>query len=46
MDESPDEVSSTAMFWTIPPVPDFPEEAHGRRVLIILAVHSGEVEKR
>ncbi|WP_319481522.1 FAD-binding oxidoreductase [uncultured Draconibacterium sp.] len=45
MDESPDEISSSAMFWTIPPVPDFPEEVHGRRVLILAAVHCGDVEK-
>ncbi len=38
---SPDEVSTTAMFWTIPPVPNFPEEVHGRRVLILTAVHCG-----
>ncbi|MBS2100871.1 FAD-binding oxidoreductase [Carboxylicivirga linearis] len=41
VETSPDEVSSTAMFWTIPSVPDFPEEVHGRRVLILSAVHCG-----
>ncbi|MDX8338843.1 FAD-binding oxidoreductase [Draconibacterium sp. IB214405] len=45
VDESPDEVSSTAMFWTIPPVPDFPQEVHGRRVLILSAVHCGSIEE-
>ena len=37
MDKSPDEVSSTALFWTIPPAPDFPSENHGKRVIIIVA---------
>lgn len=44
MDSSPDEISSSAMFWTIPPVPDFPEEVHGRRVVILAAVHCGPTE--
>uniref|UniRef100_UPI0035941397 FAD-binding oxidoreductase n=1 Tax=Aquiflexum sp. TaxID=1872584 RepID=UPI0035941397 len=44
MDESPDDVSSQALFWTIPPAPDFPSEVHGRRVLILAAVHCGPIE--
>lgn len=44
MDSSPDELSSTALFWTIPPAPDFPVETHGRRVLILAAVHCGSLE--
>ncbi len=45
MDNSPDEVSSNFTIWTIPPVPDFPSEHHGRRVLIPVAVHCGPVEQ-
>ena len=45
MDSSPGEVSSSAMFWTIPPAPDFPEEVHGRRVLILTAVHCGPTQE-
>lgn len=45
MDASPDEVSSNASFWTIPPVPDFPSELHGRRVFIPVTVHCGPVEE-
>jgi FAD/FMN-containing dehydrogenase len=45
MDESPDEVSSNTMFWTIPPAPDFPSEYHGRRVFIITAIHCGSIEE-
>jgi FAD/FMN-containing dehydrogenase len=45
MASSPDEISSNANFWTIPPAPGFPEELHGRRVFIIIAVYSGSVEE-
>ena len=45
MTTSPDEISSNANFWTIPPAPGFPEELHGRRVFIIVAVYSGSVEE-
>jgi FAD/FMN-containing dehydrogenase len=45
MDNSPDEVSSNAMFWTIPAVPGFPEEIHGRRFIGFVAVHCGPVEE-
>lgn len=45
MDKSTDEVSSSALFWTIPPAPDFPEETHGRRVLILTALHCGSIEE-
>ena len=45
IDNSPDEVSSNANFWTIPPVPDFPEEHHGKRVLILVAVYSGSTDE-
>lgn len=45
MDSSPDEISSSAMFWTIPPAPDFPLEVHGRRVLVLAAVHCGSPEE-
>ena len=45
IESSPDEISGSAMFWTIPPVPDFPEEVHGRRVLILATVHCGNVDE-
>lgn len=45
MDNSPDEVSSNASIWTIPPAPDFPPELHGRRVIIPVTVHCGPVEE-
>jgi len=45
MESSPDEISGSAMFWTIPPAPDFPEETHGRRVLILATVHCGSLDE-
>jgi FAD/FMN-containing dehydrogenase len=45
MATAPEEISSNFFFWTVPPVPDFPEEARGRRVVIPVAVHSGPIEE-
>ena len=45
MASAPDEISSNASFWTIPPVPDFPEKLHGKRVLILITVYSGSAEE-
>ncbi len=45
METAPDEFSSLAEFWTVPPVPDFPEELHGKRILIIEGVHCGELDE-
>lgn len=45
MNASPDEISGSAGFWTIPPVPDFPEEIHGRRFLGLFTMHLGPVEE-
>jgi len=45
MKTAPEEVASQAMFWTVPPNPNFPAEAHGKRALILAAVHTGPVEE-
>jgi hypothetical protein len=45
MATAPEELSSNVLFWTVPPVPDFPEEAHGQRVIIPAAVYIGPVEE-
>jgi FAD/FMN-containing dehydrogenase len=34
----PEHATSELLLWTVPPAPDFPEEAHGRRVVIPAAV--------
>ena len=44
MKTAPEELSSQALFWTVPPSPDFPVETHGRRVIILAAVYIGSVE--
>jgi len=44
MKTAPEELSSSALFWTVPPSPHFPAETHGKRVIIFAAVHIGAVE--
>lgn len=41
MDSAPEEVSSQAVFWSVPAVPGFPEETHGRPVIVLAATHCG-----
>ncbi len=43
--DAPDAVNPSATFWTIPPVPAFPEALHGRDVVIVGAVHAGAPEE-
>ena len=45
MDAAPEELSSHVDFWTVPALPEFPTEHHGKRVLIIIAVYSGDVKE-
>lgn len=42
MGNAPNDISSQALFWSIPAVEDFPEELHNRSVFVIAAVHSGD----
>ncbi|MGK2864945.1 MAG: FAD-binding oxidoreductase [Chitinophagaceae bacterium] len=44
MKSAPEELSSSAMFWTVPPAPQFPVETHGKRVIVFAAVYIGPVE--
>ena len=41
---APEDISSQCLFWTIPPIPEFPEELHGIPVIITAAVHCGSLE--
>ncbi|RMF78201.1 MAG: FAD-binding oxidoreductase [Chloroflexi bacterium] len=41
MASAPEALSSNLLFWTVPPVPDFPEEVHGKRAVILAAVYAG-----
>jgi FAD/FMN-containing dehydrogenase len=45
MDQAPEEFSSSAFLWTVPVDPSFPEEAHGKRAVILAGVHIGPVEE-
>ena len=44
MAEAPDELSSLAFFWNVPPGEPFPAEHHGKPVFIAAAAYSGSVE--
>ena len=39
--DAPDEINASATWWSIPAVPGFPEEIHGRAVLILGALYAG-----
>ena len=45
MASAPEELSSLAFFWNVPPHEPFPPEHQGKPVLIVAAVHSGSVEE-
>jgi FAD/FMN-containing dehydrogenase len=44
MASAPEELSSLAFFWNVPPGEPFPPEHHGKPVLILAAAYSGSVE--
>jgi FAD/FMN-containing dehydrogenase len=44
MASAPEELSSLAFFWNVPPDEPFPPEHHGKPVVILAAVYSGSVE--
>ena len=44
MASAPDELSSLAFFWNVPPHEPFPPEHHGAPVVIVAGVYSGSVE--
>ncbi len=39
--DAPDEINAAATWWSIPAVPEFPEELHGRAALILSAMYAG-----
>lgn len=45
MISSPDEISSQALFWAIPDIEDFPEEARGKHIIAITAMYAGEPDE-
>jgi len=42
---SPDEISAQLLFWTIPDIDAFPEEARGQQVVTITAMHIGDPDQ-
>ena len=45
VDGAPDEITSTAVFWAFPAVPEIPAELHGTPFLLVFATYAGPVEK-
>lgn len=41
---APDEVTSLAALWTLPPFPNVPAELHGTPIIIVHALYAGPVE--
>src|ERR1700756_5345924 len=44
MATAPEELSSLAICWSVPPHPPFPPEIHGTPVVVVAAAHCGPVE--
>jgi FAD/FMN-containing dehydrogenase len=42
---APDELSSIALCWSVPPSEPFPEEHHGKDVLVVAGVYAGAVDE-
>jgi FAD/FMN-containing dehydrogenase len=45
MATAPEELSSLAICWSVPPHPPFPPEIHGAPVVVVAAAYSGPVEE-
>ncbi len=45
MASAPDDMSSEAVFWSVPAVEMFPTELHGRSIVILATVYSGPAEE-
>lgn len=45
MDTAPDEISSNALFWSVPAVEAFPAAIHNKPVVGIAALHAGSAEE-
>ena len=45
MAAAPEELSSLAICWSVPPHPPFPPEIHGKPVVVVAAAYSGSVEE-
>ena len=46
MDTAPDAVNASAIFWTVPSTPAFPERLHGRSVIAVNGIYVGDGQRR
>jgi FAD/FMN-containing dehydrogenase len=44
-DRAPDALNPQAIFWSVPPVDDFPEELHGQPILAVQVLHVGDPDE-
>jgi FAD/FMN-containing dehydrogenase len=44
-EQAPDEITSEAGFWALPPLPDLPAELHGAPVVILAGMYAGPAEE-
>lgn len=45
MTKAPEEFSSLGLIWSVPAIPDFPDEHHGKRAVLLAGVHCGPVKE-
>ena len=45
LEAAPEEVNVSTTWWSVPPAPAFPEELHGRAVIVVGAVYVGPPEQ-
>ena len=45
MRTAPEELSSNLLFWSVPALPGIPAAIHGRRAVILSAIHCGSLEE-
>lgn len=45
MQDAPDEVTSSAFFWGIPPLPPIPQELWGQTIVGVTAVYAGDADE-
>ena len=45
MANAPDEISSNVLMWSVPPAEIFPVELHGRPIVILASMYSGDAEQ-
>jgi hypothetical protein len=43
-EQAPDEVTSEVLLWSIPDIPDFPEELRGEPTVVVAGMYAGPVE--